>query len=251
MGCGLAKRKDNISLDLRMQISGDPRFDQLFEDVEAPIRTVLVAKQRLHQAYVAFQKEVGTYKQLKSPTFFDSVMAMLFCLSASGEGDLESIGFEHTATPPFITVNPSLLYPEHRKILPAWTHLIDLATNLPSELSTYKDQFEAAIVESSCKIYADFADNEVGVTSISTINSTKMMRTITANHEKLKCAPTVLGEVVDLAREITETMGQMGDILVQGGPAIVAVGRQAYLEQRLLPYEIVGKYWPTASPRPE
>ena len=249
MGCGIAKRKVDMSVDLSLQASGDPRFDQLFEGVGGQIRSVQEGRHRLRTAYVAFQKEVGTYKQLKSPTFFDSLMAMLFCLSASGEGDLESVEFTYSRTPPYITVNSDLLYPEHRKILPAWSQLITLAASLPSELASCRDQFELAIAETSSTFHSDFAETEAGVTSLDLLSSPRVARTITANHEKLLHVPTLLGEVVELAKEITDTMRRLREILVNAGPVLVAVGRQAYIDQKLLPYEIVERYWPSAKPK--
>ena len=249
MGCGITKRKVDASVDLNLQASGNPHYDQLFEGVEEQIRSVLEGRQKLKAAYVAFQKEVGTYKQFKKPTFYDSLMAMLFCLSASGEGDLESVGFEYLPGPPYITVNLSLLYPEHRKILPAWVHLITIATTLPTELAPCKDHFELAIAETSSTSYLDFPETEAGITTLDPLNSPKVARTVTANHEKLLHVPTLLGEVVDLAREITDTMGHMREILVKAGGVIVAIGRQAYIDQRLLPCEIVGRYWPSTKAR--
>lgn len=249
MGCGIAKRKADMSVDLSLQASGDPRFDLLFKGVGGQIRCVLEGRHRLKTAYVTFQKAVGTYRQLKSPTFFDSLMAMLFCLSASGEGDLESVEFTYASSPPYITVNSALLYPEHRSILPAWNHLITLATSLPSQFASCRDQFELAIAETSSTSHSDFPDTEVGVTSLDLSNSPHIARTITANHEKLLHAPTLLGEVVELAGEITDTMGHLREILVNAGPVLVAVGRQAYIDQKLLPYEIVGRYWPSAKPK--
>ena len=152
MGCGISKRKVAAKVDLILEDSGDPHFDSIFRELEVPLQKLTKARKKTKQAIKIFAKEVGTHKQLKNPTFFDSVMAMLFCFSASGEGNLENINFCYSQEPPFVTVNSDMLYLEHRKIVPAWNRVVSLAHKVPVKLAPLQEKIEAAIQVTSSKL---------------------------------------------------------------------------------------------------
>lgn len=151
MGCGASKRKVGTSVDLALEDTGDQRLDEAFRELQTPLLTLTEARIKLAKAMKDFAKEVGTHKQLANPTFFDSLMAMLFCFSASGEGLLENVDFAYSQSPPFIAVNTDLLYIEHRKIVPVWNHLVTLAHELPGQLKDLPELVQRAIQETSSK----------------------------------------------------------------------------------------------------
>lgn len=76
--------------------------------------------------------------------------------------------------------------------------------------------------------------------------SSQVHKRVSANHLKLAQVPGVLEEVLIQAREVTEAIADLGHILSDGSVAILAVGQSAYVEQRLLPRDIVERYWPVS-----
>lgn len=247
MGCGVFKKQLKSGLDLELQESGDPRLDAVFKELEEPLSLLLSSRKQLKRALKSFQKEVGAYKQLKNPTFFDFLMAMLFCLSASGEGELGAVEFTFGREAPFITVNEDLLYVEHRGIFPAWKTLIALAVTLPEMLEPMRAQIQAAILQTASSLQPGNpveSDSTVGESQTSPLAA----KTISVNHSKLALAPGVLDEVLTQALEITTTVAKLPSILSEASPAIKAVGQQAYIDMRLAPRDIVAKYWPSSRP---
>lgn len=245
MGCGACKRPLNPAVDLKLMESGDPHLDAVFKELQEPLSLLLASRKQLKAALKSFQKEVGVYQQLVNPTFFDFLMAMLFCLSASGEGDLEAIGFTYSPEAPFITVNEDLLYVEHRGIMQAWKTLVHLAVQIQEALRPLRVLIQAAIV---CTAQSGQPDNPMEsdpVTATESQASPLMARTVSANHNKLSQAPGLLDEVLKQAREVTDTVLRLPSILSEASVAIKAVGQQAYVDLRLSPRDIVAKYWPS------
>ena len=248
MGCGALKRQMNAGLNLELQESGDPRLDAIFKELEEPLSLLLACRKQLKRALKGFQKEVGVYKQLKNPTFFDFLMAMLFCLSASGEGELEAVELTFGREAPFISVNEDLLYVEHRGIMPAWKTLIALAVSLPDILEPLRRQIQTAIRQTESSLQPGNPVESDPTTVGESQASPLAVKTISENLNKLALAPGVLDEVLTQAMEITATVAKLPSILSEANPAIKAVGQQAYIDLRLDPRDIVAKYWPSSKP---
>ena len=241
MGCGLGKKKVVVEVDFQMEETGDSKYDSMFHDLESPLFKLQRARKKLNTAVKQFQKEVGTYKQLKNPSFFDSLMAMLFCFSTSAQGNLETISFSHSKSPPYIHLNPDLLYTEHRRILPAWGTVVTLAAKLPSKLAILASQIETALRETAVN-----PPHESGPdTNLDEPRNCSRLH-ISANQGKLAQAKNLIEEVASMARDINETVGKIGEILNDAHSAIVAIGEKAFVEQKVNPREIVNAYWPTS-----
>ena len=246
MGCGVFKRQLNAGIDLRLRESGDPRLDAVVKELAEPLYLLSSSRKQLKAALKALQKEVGVYKQLKNPTFFDFLMAMLFCLSASGEGDLENIGFELSNEAPFIQVNEDLLYVEHRGIMMAWRTLMHLVERLPQQLEPMRDQIQAALAEMArCGVVENPVESDP-VTALESQASPLVMRTTSVNHGKLSLAPGLLDAILSEIQEILDTVHRLPHILSEASHAIKAVGQRAYVELCINPRDIVAKYWPTS-----
>jgi len=250
MGCGVCKRHFNTAVDLKLMESGDPHLDAVFKELQEPLSLLTTSRKQLKAALKSFQKEVGVYKQLVNPTFFDFLMAMLFCLSASGEGDLEAIGFTYSREAPFITVNEDLLCVEHRGIMLAWKALVHLAVQIQETLKPLRVPIQAAIVRTARSGQPDNPMESDPVTATESQASPLIARTLSANHSKLSQAPEVLNAVVEQAREVTDTVLRLPSILSEASVAIKAVGQQAYVDLRLSPRDIVTKYWPSTKTCP-
>lgn len=248
MGCGVFKKQLHSSIDLELQESGDPRLDAIFKELEEPLSLLTTSQKQLKTALKTFQKEVGVFKQLKSPTFFDFLMAMLFCLSASGEGELDAVEFTYGREAPFITVNEDLLYMEHRGIMPAWKALIALAVTLPDMLEPIRAPIQDAIRRTTSSPQPDKpVESHPTVAGESQI-SPWAAKTISLNQGKLALAPNILDEVLAQTKTITDTVAKLPSILSEANRAIKAVGQQAYIDMRLNPRDIVAKYWPSSKP---
>ena len=245
MGCGACRRQLNTAIDLKLQESGDPHMDSVFNELKEPLNLLTSCRKQLKTALKRFKKEVGVYKQLINPTFFDFLMAMLFCLSASGEGDLEAIDFTYMREAPFITVNEDLLYVEHRGIMLAWKRLIPLAVQIQEVLESLRAPIQEALQEMARIVQPDNPMESDPATATESPTSPLIVKTVSANHSKLSLVPGVLDEVLTQAREITDTMAKLPSILSEASAAIKAVGQQAYIDMRLSPQDIVAKYWPS------
>lgn len=230
-----------------MEETGDSRYDSLFQELETPLSKLAKTHYRLREALKNFQREVGTLRQLKSPTFFDSLMAMLFCFSASGQGSLETIDFELTSALPFIQVNTRMLYMEHRKIMPAWTRIVTQASKAPTRLAALVPIVESALRETAgeCHIGLPRESEPESSASVDPFEQ-HMRRTLASNSGKLHQAEWLVEEVKALALDINKTVEALPQILCDGQPAILAIGQQAFVDQKLTPKDIVDLYWPTA-----
>lgn len=238
----MRKKRDEEG-EFGLRASGDPRYDELFKGLEEPLSRIADVRNQLKQAHTAFQKAVGTFKQVRNPTFLDSLMAMLFCFSASGEGYLTNLNFKLTPTVPFFSLNENLLYREHRGIVPAWSRLVTLAEGIPGELRPLERRLEKAIEESASKRDLDFAGEE------SDGKLTHALRTISSNHIKLAQMPSVLEELMVQSQEITDAIATLPTLLSRSHMILVAVGKQAYVDQNIEPRDIVEKYWTTVDSR--
>ena len=247
MGCGLGRKKVTLQVDFCMEETGDSHYDSLFHELELPLSKLAKTHYRLTAALKDFQREVGTLRLLKSPTFFDSLMAMLFCFSASGQGSLETIAFELTPTLPFIQVNTRLLYMEHRKIVPAWARVMAQASKAPRRLAVLLPIVETALLETAGELYVGIPRESEPESSGSVDPfEQQMRRTLASNYSKLHQAEWLVEEIRALVLDVNKTVEALPQILCDGQAAILAVGQQAFVDQKLTPKDIVDLYWPTA-----
>lgn len=248
MGCGLGKKKVTLQVDFCMEETGDTHYDSVFHELETPLSKLAKTLQRLTEALKEFQREVGILRQLKCPTFFDSLMAMLFCYSASGQGSLEAVAFELVQTPPFIQVNSKLLYTEHRKMVSAWSRVVTLARKAPRKLEGLAPAVNSALSEAAGDFYIGLPRESEPESSVSITDpfAQHMRRILASNYSKLHQALPMIEEIKAIAHDINQTVDALPQILCDGQPAILAIGQQAFVDQKLAPKDIVSLYWPTS-----
>jgi hypothetical protein len=73
-----------------------------------------------------------------------------------------------------------------------------------------------------------------------------MRRILANNYIKLHPALPMIEEIKAIAHDINQTVDALPQILCDGQPAILAIGQQAFVDQKLAPKDIVSLYWPTS-----
>lgn len=252
MGCSLGKKKVGLQVDFDMEETGDTRFDSLFQEMETPLGKLVKTQWKLTTALQRFHKEVGTLRHLKNASFFDSLMAMLFCLSASGQGSLEAIDFQLLPEAPYLQVNTRMLYLEHRKLVPAWTKVVSLALKAPLKVAELTPLVESALTATAGTDYAALP-RESEPESASSVDPFEQQkrRILASNFTKLQQAPLMLQEIAALAQDVNRTAKSLPQIMTDAQNAISAIGQRAFVDQKLAPGDIVKLYWPTAHSSPQ
>jgi hypothetical protein len=84
MGCGGSKGKGD---NLVMEPTKIPEFDEVFNSAAEPLETISTVDKSLTKALSEFERHCHVMA-IRDHTIKDAVMVMLYCLSASGDGDL-------------------------------------------------------------------------------------------------------------------------------------------------------------------
>lgn len=147
MGCGSSSssgghKKNKIDFD--MERTRVHEFDSVFEGVAEPLSTLLDTRNTLMKGKRELEQAAGTRKRLKDATFTDNVMGMMYCYSASTNGDLSELEFRCTKHAPYFNVKKSSLRPEFQKIPNAFEYFLEKLLKVPEKLSPLAGQIKDA-----------------------------------------------------------------------------------------------------------
>ena len=147
MGCAqsqqsLAPGETKPAFNFRMELTHIPEYDSVFSGLSHPLTTLSDTSSSFSQAKHQYTLSVGLCKRLRDKTIPDLVLAMLYCYSASSNGDLTSLKFKATKSPPFYDVNKASLRPEFRNIPNAFEHFVKNLTEVPERLEPLREQIE-------------------------------------------------------------------------------------------------------------
>lgn len=147
MGCAqsqqpLAPGATKPAFNFRMELTHIPEYDTVFSGLSAPLTTLSDTSSSFSQAKRQFTITVGLYKRLREKTIPDLVLGMLYCYSASSNGDLSSLKFKATPSPPFYDVNKESLRPECRYIPNAFENFVKTLIQVPTRLEPLREQIE-------------------------------------------------------------------------------------------------------------
>lgn len=153
MGCGTCRmglRKGQTDLTLRL--TGLPKYDSFFKELERPLHKVQKAQQCLSEKLLCFQESVGLYPHLPLSTFLDAAIAMLLCYAVSGAGRLDAVTVSEEA--PYLVVDVKRLEGEYRHIPERWDKLMAVAAQVRSRLEGLTPIITAAAndVTSKCQL---------------------------------------------------------------------------------------------------
>lgn len=147
MGCGSSSSSGGNKkkkIDFEMERTRIHEFDSVFEGVGEPLSTLLDTRKTMMKGKRELEEATGTRKRLKDGTFTDTVMGMLFCYSASTNGDLSELSFRSTKHAPYIEVKKSSLRPEFQKIPNAFEYFIEKLAKVPEKLAPLAGQIKDA-----------------------------------------------------------------------------------------------------------
>jgi dGTP triphosphohydrolase len=142
MGCGGSK--GGKSEDFKMAETKVPEFDELFQSANEPLQCIQDVEKGLNKALADFEKHCHV-ACIKDHTFQDAVMVMMYCFSASGDGDLSKLNPEVKDKSPFIKVDKKKLKPEHVELANAWDHLVEQLCKVPDKCEPIKDTIETLV----------------------------------------------------------------------------------------------------------
>lgn len=95
MGCSgaTARVPETQFIDLRLLDTSIPEYDNLFRRADESLRTIMNLNRGLRRGIADFVR-LTSQELLKEHQFVDSMMVMLYCLSASAQGHIGSLGLE-------------------------------------------------------------------------------------------------------------------------------------------------------------
>lgn len=149
MGCAqsqqpLAPGASKPVVNFRMELTHIPEYDTFFSGLSVPLTTLNDTSTSFSQAKRQYTINVGLYKRLRDKTIPDLILAMLYCYSASSNGDLSSLKFKATTSPPFYDVNKESLRPEFRNIPISFELFVKTLMQVPDRLEPLRDQIDTA-----------------------------------------------------------------------------------------------------------
>ena len=156
MGCGSSsssggQKKKKIDFD--MDNTHIPEFDSVFQGVAEPLETLRDTRHTFLKGKKELAEATGTHKRLKDGTLTDTIMGMLYCYSASTNGNLSEIEFRATKHAPFITVKKSSLRPEYHGIPSAFDYFIEKLAKVPEKLQPLLGQIKEAAERCAGNLY--------------------------------------------------------------------------------------------------
>jgi len=137
-------------------------FDSVFEGVAEPLATLLDTRNTMMKGKRELEEATGTRKRLKDGTFTDTVMGMLFCYSASTNGNLSELDFHTTKHAPYFNVKKSSLRPEFQKIPNAFEYFLEKLAKVPEKLAPLAGQIKDAAERCAGKSLCRFSRPDQG-----------------------------------------------------------------------------------------
>lgn len=245
MGCGGSKRdaghKDKVNFD--MEKTKVPQLDEVFDSAAGPLQTLKEVYDTLHKAIAGFETQTHA-KLLKNHTVEDSIMIMLYCFSASSNGDFGKLEYRTSHDAPWIYVKKDSLEHQHWPITDAWWYFAVELEKIPGRLEPLAGDIRR-IVETATGL-KDSASEIVSNAGLSIFDAPKAVLNFTKNLDRLSSAPKFLEDTLKLARSTIESTTNLVNKLTNEAELnrIHDIGKKAHKEKVYNVDQIIRKYWP-------
>jgi hypothetical protein len=248
MGCGRSKTHSNEKkgLDFEMKKTKVPEVDEIFETTAAPLATLKEAYDTLHDAIAKFETQTHS-KLLRDHTTEDGIMIMLYCFSASSNGDFAKLEYRLSSDAPFIYVKRDSLEHQHWAITDAWWHFATEVAKIPSKLEPLEGDIRA-IVDKAAGL-KDTLPDMVKNAKLSVLDIPQATMNFGTNIEKLLKVPKLLDDTIKLSKSTLTSISNLTNKLTDEAELnhVHEIGHKAHKEKVMNVDLIIKKYWPDQS----
>jgi hypothetical protein len=248
MGCGRSKghHDEKKGLDFDMKPTKVPQLDEIFETAAAPLATLKEAYDTLHDAIAKFETQTHS-KLLRDHTTEDGIMIMLYCFSASSNGDFAKLEYRISHDAPFIYVKKDSLEHQHWPITDAWWYFATEIAKIPSKLEPLEDDIKAIV--DKAKGLKDSVPDAVSSSNLNVLDAPKALVNFGANLERLIKAPKLLTDTIALSKSTITSISNLTNKLTNEAELnrVHEIGHKAHKEKVMNVDLIIRKYWPDQS----
>mmetsp|Transcript_10532 Transcript_10532/g.10530 ORF Transcript_10532/g.10530 Transcript_10532/m.10530 type:complete len:257 (+) Transcript_10532:13-783(+) len=238
MGCGGSKKKTKINIE--MEVCGLVDIDNMFSAAAEPLATLDKVSHKLNKHIKKLKKATGCHI-IKDATFKDALDSMLYCYSASTDGDFSKINLEITTEKPYVNIERHGLKTEHHIIADAWNDMLEAieesvakAAELPGQLKEFFEKIPDFPNQAKSALEnADFMDKAKGLKCSAT------------NVSRLTAASKILNEFQKTITEVSQAAASFANKCGrEEREKIEKIGKDAHKDKVYEPKDIIRKFWP-------
>ncbi|CAG9314296.1 unnamed protein product [Blepharisma stoltei] len=237
MGCG-GSTKNKIVLEI--ETCGIEEVDSMFIGAAEPLKALDKAYHKLKKQIKKFKKATGCYI-LKDATFTDALESMLFCFSASIDGDFSKIDLQVTTGKPYIKISKDGLKPEHSHVADAW----DLMLGVLEESIIKAPQLFGQLRDFWLNILQLQSQADKALKGVNFVNRSKGMKCCRANTMILAQGSKAFADFQNTISQVNQDAGSFANKCWREQQELIEkVGKDANKDNIYEPKEIIKKFWP-------
>lgn len=242
MGCGGSKKGKKEKCDMTMELTGNADIDNLFANAAAPLATLAEVNNNLKKARNRLQRRTHAYL-LNDCTLEDAIMAMLYGLSASTNGDFDKIDLKIDDDSPYVKMSKHKVEHHMHEVVEAWNYFAEKLVDSVKILADLPEQIKALVEE--CEGLQDKAKEVCTNSGMGLLDSAKAIKVIANNVLKISKAPTVLSETKKEFEDLIHCCKHLNAKCDnEGRVKIHEIGKAIHAAKVVVMRDIVVNYWP-------
>ena len=242
MGCGGSKTHKKEKCNMDLEKTGISDIDNIFDSIAAPMLTLAELNNLLKKGENKIKRRTHTYL-LTGWTLEDSIIAILFAISAETNGDFDKAGLKFTPEPPFLNISKELVDKLFHEVVDAWDYLVEKIMDASAKLIELPGQIATIIQEAPG--YNQRAKIAVENAGLNTAEKFKIGKVIAGNLHKITKANVVMEETKKILDNLTKVAKSLKEKFDNDGiEKIHAVGKEIHKSKVKDMREIIVNYWP-------
>mmetsp|Transcript_7380 Transcript_7380/g.7239 ORF Transcript_7380/g.7239 Transcript_7380/m.7239 type:complete len:231 (+) Transcript_7380:76-768(+) len=212
----------------------------MFYSVKDPIQNLHNVSKSLKRTIKYFTRAAGAHV-IKHQTFSDALTMMLYCYSASTDGDFEKIHLRLVDYKPYIEVDKQGLKSDHYGIVDRWNDLVETLETAPNRLEELRPQLNDIIER-----IPNFPEEaKSGMESLGPMDKLRATKCIAVNCNRLSGVKKVLEETKEVIENLNTAIKGLSERFATDEMAKThVVGKAAFAANIFEPIKICAKFWP-------
>lgn len=231
-------------IDFDIKKTKVPEFDEVFEEAVLPFAILKQAYETLNDATSKFETEAQG-EMLENPTTEDLITIMLYCFSASSNGDFAKLEFQSSYKTPFIHVKRDSLDPRHWPLVDAWEYFAREVDAAQSKLRPLTSIINKTLDRAS--EFRDTGNVNIDKANLSDMDVPRAAINFALNYDSLSKAPKLLEDTIDSCKSKFTCIANIVHKLTDQAEVerIKDIGVLAHSRQCLDIKDLVKLCWPT------
>jgi hypothetical protein len=231
-------------IDFDIKKTKVPEFDEVFDEAVLPFAILKQAYETLNDAISRFETEAQG-EMLEDPTTEDLITIMLYCFSASSNGDFAKLEFRSSYKAPFFHVKRDCLNPRHWPLVDAWEYF---ASEVDADQTKLRPL--TSIINKTLDRASEFRDTgniNIDKANLSDMDVPRAAINFALNYDSLSKAPKLLEDTIDRCKSKFTCIANIVHKLTDQAEVerIKDVGVLAHSRQCLEVQDLVKLCWPT------